>query len=386
MRFAVFCFIMMGKRKFMTRLILHIGSQKTGTTSLQQFLQLNRKILNKNGMDYPHFSQGGCTNGLPWVRHLNGVDVNSSDFRELKESIEKYDTVILSAEQLWSEGRIYDPRPEEWKNVPYFEQCKQFFSQLGIDVFDIVVYLRRQDQYISSSWKQWVKVGFLTCMKEDVFEIPFYKMTCDYNQRIEGLEKIFGKDNIHIRLYGQEAFVGGNIYKDFCSCIGLSWDDEFELLGGYANRSLTFDVTEAIRRLVLQYGCQERFLIDVIFPTAFRYSKKHPDPKGMSLYTFQEQVDILDKYHMGNQRIAKDYFDRDQLFSKPTENGETWEANEETVQLVLKLFKIQYYANKMPSKKLNEFLAEEILTYIEWGKIPWKVILKKHLKSLMKKK
>ena len=93
---------MMGKRKFMTRLILHIGSQKTGTTSLQQFLQLNRKILNKNGMDYPHFSQGGCTNGLPWVRHLNGVDVNSSDFQELKESIEKYDTVILSAEQLWS--------------------------------------------------------------------------------------------------------------------------------------------------------------------------------------------------------------------------------------------------------------------------------------------
>lgn len=41
------------------KLILHIGTQKTGTSSLQTFLTKNRKILDKYGWSYPEFRYSG---------------------------------------------------------------------------------------------------------------------------------------------------------------------------------------------------------------------------------------------------------------------------------------------------------------------------------------
>ena len=40
------------------RLLLHIGSQKTGTTSIQQFLARNRSILSERGFYVPDYVGG----------------------------------------------------------------------------------------------------------------------------------------------------------------------------------------------------------------------------------------------------------------------------------------------------------------------------------------
>ena len=39
----------------MTALILHIGTEKTGTTSIQEFLAINRAALAEQGLHVPEF-------------------------------------------------------------------------------------------------------------------------------------------------------------------------------------------------------------------------------------------------------------------------------------------------------------------------------------------
>ena len=41
----------------MKEVILHIGAHKTGTTSLQEYLSLNRDVLENNKIHYPRFAK-----------------------------------------------------------------------------------------------------------------------------------------------------------------------------------------------------------------------------------------------------------------------------------------------------------------------------------------
>ena len=60
----------------MTRLILHIGAAKTGTTAIQAFLSFNRAALEKGGVWYPDprkFSRGGDEMGHRARNRVSGV-------------------------------------------------------------------------------------------------------------------------------------------------------------------------------------------------------------------------------------------------------------------------------------------------------------------------
>ena len=134
------------------KLIIHIGAQKTGTTTIQSFLKLNNKNLIKQGILIPKsiayknsFNHRWlCSfayedNNFAKIRSIKGIDnlgnlLISEKISEFEEEIKKYDSdlCIISSEHLSLELQTTD-EINKLKNVLE-------------DIFDdikIVIYIRK---------------------------------------------------------------------------------------------------------------------------------------------------------------------------------------------------------------------------------------------------
>ena len=89
----------------MTRLILHIGVAKTGTTAIQAFLSFNRVALEKSGVWYPDprkFSRGGDEMGHNALAYQLCDRRETVDLKRFREALVRKEqdsaAVVLSAE------------------------------------------------------------------------------------------------------------------------------------------------------------------------------------------------------------------------------------------------------------------------------------------------
>ncbi len=74
----------------MTRLILHIGAAKTGTTAIQAFLSFNRAALEKSGVWYPDprkFSRGGDEMGHNALAYRLCDQRETVDLKRFREAL-----------------------------------------------------------------------------------------------------------------------------------------------------------------------------------------------------------------------------------------------------------------------------------------------------------
>jgi len=145
----------------MQRLILHIGTGKTGTSSIQNFFQHHRAVLaSTHGVLYPD-------TGLTELHHFGeliyahyqacewAVQENRPALTQLRQAIEASGcpVAVLSCEDFYH------------RLGPQGIEClRQVFDGLEVQV---LCYVRRQDQYMESAWKQQVKVGAMRMPFED---------------------------------------------------------------------------------------------------------------------------------------------------------------------------------------------------------------------------
>lgn len=230
-------------------LVLHIGMTKTGSTSIQHFLREHREALAARGWLYPR------TPGKS--RHLRlGFFVKSDDelsrtgawvtgdypppdvFRrrfprrlaaEVSES--GLEHAILSEEFLWQAVRLSSVRE---LIAPIARRTR------------VVVYLRRQDDHLVSSYQQSVRGG--NTQRIDVFAASRARAASyDYAARLAAWQREVGPDELVVRRFGSAHFVDGSLYQDFLSAAGV--DVVAEELGTPArrNESLDADAVEFVR-------------------------------------------------------------------------------------------------------------------------------------------
>lgn len=126
-------------------LYVHVGLHKTGTSTLQNFMNSHSATLRKNGILVP---QSGWMNG---AHHKLCYDVlrqesDLSVFVKLRDEIAEADTpnILLSSEEF-----------ERFSAA----QVHIFKREVGIEMVYPILYLRRQDEYIVSDYGQQVKMG-----------------------------------------------------------------------------------------------------------------------------------------------------------------------------------------------------------------------------------
>lgn len=233
----------------------HIGSPKTGTTALQQFLAANRKQLADLGYDYPSFlGQKNHTKLGVYAVDADRVVDAAIDLKVVgKEKVlafrqaleEEYrDTIFGQGNYIFSNehciGYLY--AKEE------IERLKTLITSTGQDV-RLIVYFREPVSYHVSRFSTNVKGGRTNPLKK-----PSKKQIenlYDYYGIVNRWAEVFGHDNITVRLFARENMKDGDVRQDFCQCLDFdtSLFDFNDRVETSANRSMDYMVASFLMEM-----------------------------------------------------------------------------------------------------------------------------------------
>ena len=322
----------------MKKLILHVGTPKTGTSAIQKFLANNISALATHGIEYPMFSAHwpgieSARNGhflFAEVMHRLDHEVAVSCpellpqcMAQFKQFAAKLDgTMLLSDETFWQMASRYEDTVPLLKNI-----CDEF----GFDSYQVIVYMRRQDLLAESLYAQRVKGMKVASMTFDSYlASKFTHQICAYNKVIKRFEDQFGQENIHIGIYDRKLLKAGDSAADIMDVLGLDIDDPaFDRGQEETNDSIRGNYFLELKRLANtsdDYKAGDNFLME----PAIRASANFPEVEKTSLFTPEARAEFLEQYVKGNQAIARRYFDRDDLFGpQQADNLPLWQPNQD---------------------------------------------------------
>lgn len=314
----------------MNKLYVHIGTSKTATTSIQNFLYENQKVLNQKGYYYPMFPYryadvSDKRNGHFMIAD-EVTDRQSGVFREGMDQIiklfGKYPNIILSDEAIWSAP--YKRRMSMWKAL------KAEAKEHGFRV-RIIVYLRRQDAYLVSSWNQAVKSGIGhggSAVKtwDEYVAGRTYARKMEYFRQLKKLNKFWGQKSLTVRRFEPKRFKNGSIYADFLDAVRLELTDEFKIEKFMRNERLEGNTLEIKRILNNMPGVVENchsFFHHALLSYAELAGREYP----CDMFSKEEAQAFMENYKKSNRRVAKKFFGEDELFDLSWKELPKWDKD-----------------------------------------------------------
>lgn len=188
----------------MATIYLHIGLNKTGTSSLQDFFSMNVEALSRQeGICYPRAGRD-TTAHHPLSKLLkSGGGRAAPAVAELLSEIGEHDKAVVSSEDF----HTHSPRG--------IEHLAELLAGHRVKV---VLYVREHVAYLSSWYQQNVQATHLSCAFDSFCYLtrkPLFKIA-------DGWAQSFGRDNVIVRLYDRSALVNGDIVQDFAEVVGIS--------------------------------------------------------------------------------------------------------------------------------------------------------------------
>lgn len=231
------------------RLILHIGTHKTGTSALQECLRRNKRTLADKGIYYVHLARSTHCNGLArLVAKKRRAEVTAFLERHIdKARMISADTLIISAESFYAMTMFFhkfNGRENNYWNSES-EAIELLHSALPSDMRTrLVVFFRRQDYFLESIYQQVIKSTRSISMRIDEFRV-FLGEALDYWRNMQMWSAFFPDCVVYTH---EEA--SSNISEFFIrKVLEIENAQEFEELDLRANVRLNRDVLEYKRIL-----------------------------------------------------------------------------------------------------------------------------------------
>lgn len=238
------------------KLFLHIGTHKTGTTSIQKFAASHRSELRKLGLVYPALKtkQGPRNPGHHHLAHALSDEASPSVSRidaleflkAVRDDVAEGESILLSAEPFYRHVLNFKEAGDYWEaKQNYIRYIAEVLADFDVT---IVVVFRRLDKFIQSLYRESVLQSRYT---EGIQEfVKERDSTLDYVKHLELWEGVFGYNSVLLDLYDEN--VRGRATVDaFFSRMGF---DTSSILGKHAeeaNISLPAKMVEIKRRLNL---------------------------------------------------------------------------------------------------------------------------------------
>ena len=306
----------------MVKIVLHVGTEKTGTTSIQNALSNSYENLVENGYLFPRTLGAPChihltasalrvTSSHPLRQLLNVVPQNKFETfvektkKDLTDEIaaSNCDTLLLSDEHISA----------HLVNTTSMKNYRALCDEFGV-VSKVVIYLRRQDQFRLSLFSEAVKAGNIRAFDIDnpLAEFKQFPPRFDYLAILDRLSDVFGRDKLEVRLFDRRLLERGNIVDDFCEAVKLPGNilASTDLVD---NRSLDArmlrplaQMTEALIPLQSnQARALHQFMIDIALKKDGRLGiamAPHHHKRFMEQFNEQNRV-IREKYLSGIENV-----------------------------------------------------------------------------------
>lgn len=296
---------------FILKLLLHIGSQKTASASIQHFCTLNSQLLKSLGYLYPKNPDSFYVLNYLAAQLAKGQGDSTAGYLEkVREQAkrEKCHTVVISAESFYGMTWFFfdfqaKPREEDYwgSEARLIEEMRQCCN--GYDEIKIACYLGPQDEYAVSLYNQFVENNFGI---SDSFEefVETAKSIFDYERHIRLWKNVFGADAIFLRNY---STCKQDIPRDFCEnflnpdCFHKAEHKEFR-----SNLSLSRDVLEFKR--IFNRTKPDRSLAYVSARCYREITPNFPDQPGYQVYApYEFRKNIFGGFVDGNRQLAERY-------------------------------------------------------------------------------
>lgn len=316
------------------KLILHIGANKTGSSSIQRFLSMNGLALREEGIVVPNseFQVAERTQG----HHVFGFQqlLNAPLERrgQLEDALEAVDgaypeatAILLSAENLTANPAA----PSLFENL---------VDRYNIE---IVMYIRRQDEFILSSWQQWyskISADFWA------WALSVVGTMGDWRAHLESWETVIPRDNITVRVYERPKLKGEDVIADFYGMLGVSRPmSTLKYPEGTINPSFSDEIMDLVKGndLVFQNVHDNDFYNFVVKMTGNRYKKT----ARQSPISFPQRETIIEKYKEQNDWVKESYFPHleGELFSPPKESDYDYSSPADNEQQKLEFLTTMLY-------------------------------------------
>jgi hypothetical protein len=303
-------------------LVLHVGSGKTGTSSIQGFLHRNRAQLAELGTLYPQSPGHPRHSRLGLFLKSGSEMMDSPEWRRQKQSdpaqFRKTFRRQLFAELeraglprvLFSDEILFGSPASSLRRLRRF--CDRFGKSLRI-----VVYLRRQDDHLVSRYQQGVKIGWVVRLddwaREDMTSLY------DYYARLRMWERLVAPTELVVRRYESDYFAEGSLLQDFLDAVGIdARADQMEQVSNL-NESLDAESVEFLRLLNL-YRVENESATPGLINNRALVSRLATTSTGPVLTLSDRTLDpFMAQWEDSNQRLAREFLGdaSGQLFHLP---------------------------------------------------------------------
>lgn len=304
----------------MIDVFIHIGSPKTGTTAIQQFLTRHRDSLAEQGVLYP---MGGV---LRSAHHLIGAAVYPSRASRLgnvsrddalalaiaqiaNEIAErKPHTVILSTEYLWGELSAANIR-----------RLLEPFRDMRIR---IIAYVRRQDLLAQSLYVQAVKGGYIRSFRDWLsLAVEGEKAGFHLDTVLRGWRDSGIPAEVVARVYekGQiEDDIRADFMKTVCPEVRIEHSPESPGVN-MAPDMMTVELLRVVSTCLEEPEIANQMRRQIIArnPPRARFAP-------LAYLTAPEVADFMTLFAAGNERVAREFLGRSDgmLFRQPLPTGQ----------------------------------------------------------------
>lgn len=277
-------------------IFVHVGTQKTGSTSIQAFLSTQQKELYKRGINFVKAGRNRDAHNKIAITEKRG-DV-APILHEVLQEIERHDGFInvLSSEMFFRHS-LSQALDQHWP-----QQIK--------DRVRPIAYIRRQDKFLEAMYKQALKNGRFKGSPEEF--IIRKGDSIFYSSVLDRFAEVFGKNAMIVRPFEPANFPDGNIVSDFASHIGIDVKDEITDLPKKSNPTLSYEVSYLLGILNQSTDVNTRQII--------RYLSQNPVEGAIrsgDCYSYDQRKDILHRCSADNAYVLKEYCSElDRLFDE----------------------------------------------------------------------
>lgn len=212
--------------------IIHIGTQKTGTTTIQNWMRLNTEALARQGFRYQPVSKrtyaqmelglaavsrAGELFDVPGKAYAMGVE---RTLESQAAHVAKFEAMLREGVKTWPEP-VYIASSEQIHAWCHSEKRMRALHDFLTGIFDevqYIVYYRPQDDFMLSTYSESVKRGEMLSLQQHIDnQLP--KM--NFFRRARMWAGVVGHENLTVRLFDRGAFVNGDLVDDFCAVTGI---------------------------------------------------------------------------------------------------------------------------------------------------------------------